>query len=690
MNKHTLQQLFERATQAHQQSRLADARQLYAQVLQVHPYHADTLHLLGIVCSQLSSPEEAVEYIGQAIRINPEAPVYHHNLGEVYMRKGETEKALRSYLKALKLAPDFAEAAFTAANAYKVTGRLPEAITFYKEALRLNPAHTKALYNLGNTLLEQGDFYQAMECFKQVIRVQPDFAEAWNNMGICLQEWDRWQEAIQHYRKALSLKPAFEEACRNLAGALATEGYTEEARNYYRQLARMAPAETIYQLEADILCPVIFGSAADIANYRKELLQTLDSYAQHGLTIDWSRLHTLSVQPPAHLIYQGQDDLAIKKMFARLFSPSFTGTKATVNRQQKPHIGFVVTAGHEGVFLKCMRGVLEHMPPDVNIAVVCSAPDGEKLIRKALQNKAVHFLSIPKRFDLAVQLLREASFDLLYYWEVGTDVINYFLPFCRLASVQCTSWGWPVTSGIPEMDYFISCDTLETPVSESHYSEKLIRTKRLPVYYYHPPVYPAAKSLREYGLPEDRHLYLCTQNVRKVHPDFDNLIEQILLSDSSGIVVFIGDKHPQTGKLLQDRLTRQMPGLQDRIYFLPRMTESDYLALLPKASVILDTLYYGGGANTCYDAFAAGTPIVTLPTTFHRGRYAYAAYQQMGISECIARNEAEYVEIALRLATDTDYRTMVQQKIIEAKSMIFEDKQAVEELAALFLQLLSK
>jgi hypothetical protein len=36
--------------------------------------------------------------------------------------------------------------------------------------------------------------------------------------------------------------------------------------------------------------------------------------------------------------------------------------------------------------------------------------------------------------------VRETACDLIYYWKVGTDALNYFLPFGRLAPVQCTGW----------------------------------------------------------------------------------------------------------------------------------------------------------------------------------------------------------------------------------------------------------
>jgi hypothetical protein len=46
----------------------------------------------------------------------------------------------------------------------------------------------------------------------------------------------------------------------------------------------------------------------------------------------------------------------------------------------------------------------------------------------------------------AAQQLRAARFDLIYFWEVGTDSTNHFLPFLRPAPVQCTGWGWPDTA----------------------------------------------------------------------------------------------------------------------------------------------------------------------------------------------------------------------------------------------------
>ena len=64
--------------------------------------------------------------------------------------------------------------------------------------------------------------------------------------------------------------------------------------------------------------------------------------------------------------------------------------------------------------------------------------------------------------------------------------MTFFMAFARLAPVQCVTWGHPVTSGIPNIDYFISSTLLELPGAESQYTERLVTLENLPTYYYPP------------------------------------------------------------------------------------------------------------------------------------------------------------------------------------------------------------
>ena len=116
---------------------------------------------------------------------------------------------------------------------------------------------------------------------------------------------------------------------------------------------------------------------------------------------------------------------------------------------------------------------------DVEPKVVCT-PRSANAIRAAHEGDSLAFALIPSRLDRAAEAVREYRFDLLYYWEVGSDTTNYLLPHMRLAPIQCTGWGVPVTSGVPTVDYYLSSRALEAGSNADDYTELLINLEALP------------------------------------------------------------------------------------------------------------------------------------------------------------------------------------------------------------------
>jgi predicted O-linked N-acetylglucosamine transferase (SPINDLY family) len=104
---------------------------------------------------------------------------------------------------------------------------------------------------------------------------------------------------------------------------------------------------------------------------------------------------------------------------------------------------------------------------------------------------------------------------------------------------------------------------------------------------------------------------------------------------------------------------------------------------------MLDTPHFGGG-NTTYEALAIGTPIVTLPSAFLRGRTTYACYQKMGIRDCIAENSPHYVDIALRLGTNSAYREQIKAQLLATHSILYEDITVIRELEQFLLSTLKE
>jgi len=164
-----------------------------------------------------------------------------------------------------------------------------------------------------------------------------------------------------------------------------------------------------------------------------------------------------------------------------------------------------------------------------------------------------------------------------------------------------------------------------------------------------------------------------------MHPEFDPILAEILRRDPLADVVLIEGRRPVWTAQLKARFQRVMPDVAGRVRFLPPMPNADFLQLNAHADVLLDTLHFGGG-NTSYEGLALGTPIVTLPSVFLRGRITRALYQKMQLPDCIANSAEEYVELAVQLGTNQEYRRHVSQRIEERADVLYEDPAEVHEL----------
>jgi predicted O-linked N-acetylglucosamine transferase (SPINDLY family) len=308
---------------------------------------------------------------------------------------------------------------------------------------------------------------------------------------------------------------------------------------------------------------------------------------------------------------------------------------------------------------------------------------------KQINRTADTVVTLPADLTRARNRIAEHSPDIIFYPDIGMDSLTYFLAFSRLAPVQCVGWGHPVTTGLPNIDYFLSLNDAEPNNGQDHYTEHLIRLESVGTYFYRPSLPENPSSRNVLGLPEQHNIYACPQSLFKFHPDFDEILGQILRRDSHGRIVLIDGRIQHWSHLLQKRFESSIPDVVDRIRFIPQMSHADFLSFLLQADVILDTIYFGGG-KTSLEAFACGQPVVTLPGDFLRGRLTLAFYKQMGIMDCVANDTASYVDIAFTLANDKSWKKALTDKLQERSDVLYENDQVIDELAWFFQQAMEK
>ncbi len=658
----TIGEALQVALEHHRSGRLREAETLYLQILNTRPDHPESLHLLGVIAHQMGQHAVAVEYINKAIAIDPTLAEGHNNIGEAYRALGEPDRA----------------------------------IAHYRQALALRPGYPQPHNNLGIALSAQGRYEEAIVHYRQALTLDPAFPEACNNLGAACQEIGRLEDAVAHYRRAIALKPAYAEAHRNLGNALREQGKTQAAAAAYRQAQAVQPNDGV-KIKLATLLPVIMGEQKEVEASRATFEKNLAVLENERLVVA-DPVREVG-QTNFYLSHQGYDDRDVLVRVARLYEracPALLHTaphctsRSLRKKTDKIRIGFISRFFRNHSVAKAGRGVLAGLSRDKFIVTALFVPPvSDDETAAFVRQHADHVVVLPGVLDAARERIAAEKLDILFYQDLGMDPFTYFLAFARLAPVQCVFFGHAETSGIRNVDYFISSESMEPAKAQAHYSERLIKLKTPCSYYYKPETPAAFKPRRAFGLDDAEHIYLCPQMLFKFHPAFDDILAGILEADPLGRLVLKGGSEPHWTELLMDRFKRTMGPLVDRVTVLPPQPGGDFINLIAVSDVMLDTIHFGG-YTTSLEAFAVGTPVVTWPGRFQRGRHTLALYKDMGIRACVAKNPADYIKIAVRLGTDKAYRNKIKTQILAKHRCLYEHPGVVREYERAFLKMVNE
>ncbi len=299
---------------------------------------------------------------------------------------------------------------------------------------------------------------------------------------------------------------------------------------------------------------------------------------------------------------------------------------------------------------------------------------------RQIADRSTAFEQVNEEAYVTAGKIRAAELDVLIYPEIGMDPRHHVLGGLRLAPVQCALYGHPVTSGLPNMDYFVSGSALEPADATGHYREKLFLLPGL----------GACLEPRSAAFDGDwvdsftrgAPLLLCLQNHLKLLPAFDAVLVEIVRRSGAKLGFFV--RNEGVGRRFRDRIVNafRQRGLDpDRdLIFFPSQKYEAFLGAVQRASLVLDTPWFSGGA-TSLDAFSVGTPVLALEGSMARGRQTAGMLRMLGLDELIATSDDDYVEKAVVLLRDEQRRIALREKILQRKSVLFDDDAAVRAFA---------
>jgi predicted O-linked N-acetylglucosamine transferase (SPINDLY family) len=285
---------------------------------------------------------------------------------------------------------------------------------------------------------------------------------------------------------------------------------------------------------------------------------------------------------------------------------------------------------------------------------------------------------LPDRLGPRVQAIRQADLDLLLIGTNTTQTMNGFtlLAAHRLARVQVANVCSCTTTGLRNVDYFLSGRLSEPADAQSHYSERLLMIDG-PAHCYdfsaETDVAPTESPTREsLGIPAGAVVFASGANFFKIIPEVQETWLGILAAMPEARLVLYpfnpnwSSKYPVDA--FMERLSAAMLAKQidsDRVIVLSRApNRADILQRLRLCDVYLDSFPFCG-ATSLLDPLEAGLPPVVMDGATQRGLQGPALLRAIGLDRLIVRDPVAYAACAIDLAGNASLRDSLKRHIDE-------------------------
>ncbi|CAK8572249.1 unnamed protein product [Lathyrus sativus] len=671
------------------------ALQYYKEAVKLKPSFPDAYLNLGNVYKALGMPQEAIACYQHALQTRPNYGMAYGNLASIHYEQGQLDMAILHYKQAIACDPRFLEAYNNLGNALKDVGRVEEAVQCYNQCLSLQPNHPQALTNLGNIYMEwnmvaaaasyykatlsvttglsapynnlaiiykqQGNYADAISCYNEVLRIDPLAADGLVNRGNTYKEIGRVTDAIQDYIRAITVRPTMAEAHANLASAYKDSGHVEEAVKSYRQalVLRKDFPEATCNLLHTLQCVCCWED-------RDQMFKEVEGIIRRQ--INMSVLP--SVQPFHAIAYPLDPMLALEisrkyaahcSVIASRFSlPPFSHPTPIPIKQEggyeRLRIGYVSSdfGNHP---LSHLMGSVFGMHNSKNVEVFCYAlsPNDGTEWRQRIQSEAEHFVDVSAMTsDMIAKLINEDKIQILINLNGYTKGARNEIFAMKPAPIQVSYMGFPGTTGATYIDYLVT-DEFVSPLQYAHiYSEQIVH---LPHCYFvndykqknQDVLDPNCQPKRsDYGLPEDKFLFACFNQLYKMDPEIFNTWCNILKRVPNSALWLL--KFPAAGEM-RLRAYAAAQGVQpDQIIFTDVAMKSEHIRRSSLADLFLDTPLCNAH-TTGTDILWAGLPMVTLPLEKMATRVAGSLCLSTGLGdEMIVNSMKEYEDRAVSLA----------------------------------------
>jgi protein O-GlcNAc transferase len=574
---------------------------------------ADDLERLlqqGVECHRTGRLPDAETLYRRVLAQAPDHPGALHYLGLLAMQTGHLPAAEELLARAAKLTRGAAEVLNNWGMALARLGRLEDARDKFTAAITRDAALVDAYVNLGNVLADTGEHAQAEERYRAAIRLAPRSVGAHNNLGRLLAARRRTPEAVAAFEAALAIDPRHGNALMNLGNALRDQGKLREA------LARYRAAQAVRPNDPEAFSNLLLALNCDPEPTPDEIFAAHREFAarfEQPLRAQW----------PVH------------------------PRRARTGRLRVGYVSPDFRAHAAAAFIEPLFA--HHDRSRVEVTAYYNAWAEDETTQR-IKGLADRFVTIAGWSDAQfAQAVGRDAIDILVDLS-GHSGGNRLLAFARKpAPVQVTWLGYLNTTGLEAMDYRLTDARADPPGATERWHTELLARLPASLWCYRPwDVSPDVGPS-----PAARNTYVTfgsTNNPAKLTADALAAWAQIMARvPASRLHMHAPDDADFRARLLAAFRAQGVDAT--RITFFARVPAAEYLAQYTAIDLALDTFPCCGGTTT-FDALWMGVPVVSWAQARPFSRGGASILGNLGLEECVAATREEYIESAVRLASD--------------------------------------
>ncbi len=604
----------------------------------------------------------------------PERVVKALQRARAHIQAGNPELALPDLEKSVQKSPKGFDAWFLLGQARGLLSEHAQAEACFKKAALYQPKNADLWFNLGIGYSSREMFSQAIPCYeKSIVYAGAIKVEAYHNLGSCLLSVERYEEAAAIFQGLLRLHDTADlhallgialQAVENYPAALAAyTGALERGMDNYTLNLNLG---TCHYTLNDFVESIRYAGHA-LANKPGDavaqfnLARGLLEQGEIGQALDLLKECKLPAAGPARLLalnylepHDPAEILAQHRAWGGRQPALSTRARAKPADREKPlRLGFVSADLRQhpvAFFLERLIEQIDRSAFSVHIFSDVHRPDG---VTGRFRNMADGWIEIAGITDQAevARLIDAQEIDILF--DLGghtSERIGLFAS--RLAPVQVSYLGYGATSGMPQMDYFMTDSRLDPAgLTEAHYTEKLCRLGAAFATYTPPDSAPtiAALPMLKNGHP----VFGAFHKLSKISPQTIAMWASVLAAvpDATMLLMAKGLGTESGQQRVRDAFAAYGIGA-NRLDLRGSADLGEYLAAHNEVDLLLDCFPWNSHTTAMHGLWM-GVPTITMRGQHHAARFGELVLGGLGLDQFIARDQQEFAAIAASLSADS-------------------------------------